>query len=446
MISEVKPDDNSSLESLSSQIPSELQKKIRVVSEIPVGAHPTGIDEIVKSLSDDTALLEYNMIQHLEDQQGFWALFAVLPRTKGIKLLHRFDLEETLAAKDQLYKIIEKVEKGLDSAQNKTQVRKVLERSRSPYEAILSKLGNLMLPESVIKELSVNGVRRLVIVPESYLFDIPWSILRVAIASDETPLIGKTGVNEGFEIVIAPSASAYVECRKKTTERSSKTKAGFSDIVLFGGNDTDSKSDFAEFINEKIKKDIFDEHYNTKHFFEKSASQKNFLKNISASRAFFFYGHAIYDSDTPLNSHLVLSDKKNGRVQDYPFSAREILNLNEDRDWSSCGLFIMASCQGQKTDYSDLWDSREIVGLNTAIFQRGISSIIGSLWKTRIASVCKFYPTFFHSYISGNSASKSLQEAQLSLQSRNDLFSHPHLWGGIYLMGDWNSCLTKSDY
>lgn len=428
-------------ESFVSRLPEDLRHAVQFVSEAPVGFHPAGVDEIVKALGAETALLEYSMTQHLGDAKGFWALFAALPGRPDVRLLHRADLEEVWGAREEFYKVVESLEHALESAAGRPAVEEALARSRPAYEAALLRLGRLLLPEEVVAELGSLGIRRLVVVPEAYLFDVPWSALRVSTGAKTVPLIGEAG-GGGFEVVVAPSASVFIQCHHRTMRRAGGLQGKRPRALLFGGPDVNVNSDFSAFVGEAIGRDILGGRFETRHFFDDSASRENLLDSMPSSDLCFFYGHASYDFDDPLESHLTISAGADGSAGRYQLTAREILSWHADKVWSSCALFVMASCEGQRTDYSRMWAAREIIGLSTAMFQCGVSGVIGSLWRIRVATVCRLYPQFFRSYASGHPASKSLRDAQLELQSRDDLFSHPHLWGGIYLMGDYDAGIS----
>jgi tetratricopeptide (TPR) repeat protein len=429
-------------ESFVSRLPEDLKHVVQFVSEAPVGFHPAGVGEVVKTLDAGTALLEYSMTQHMGDDKGFWTLFAALPGSPDIRLLHRADLEEVWGAREEFYKIVESLENALESAGDNADVEEALARSRPSYEAALLSLGRLLLPEEVVAELGALCIRRLVVVPEAYLFDVPWSALRVSAGGKTVPLIGDGG-GGGFEVVVAPSASVFVQCHQRTAKRAGDMAGKRPRALLFGGPEVNVNSDFSGFVGDVIGRDILSNRFETRHFYDDSASPESLLDNVPSSSLCFFYGHASYDFEDPLESHLTISS--GGGDGRYKLTAREILSYHANRAWSSCALFVMASCEGQRTDYTHMWEAREIIGLSTAMFQCGVSGVIGSLWRIRVATVCRLYPQFFLSYASGRPASESLREAQLGLQGRDDFYSHPHLWGGVYLMGDYGAGVANGD-
>jgi hypothetical protein len=122
-------------------------------------------------------------------------------------------------------------------------------------------------------------------------------------------------------------------------------------------------------------------------------------------------------------------------------TARELLGWSREQRFDRCSLFAMLACWGLRVDAKSDWQAREVIGLASSLFQRGVASILGSLWPATISSASVLFYHFFAEYLQGQAASTALRRAQLELRrdQKHSFQDHPYFWAPFYLMGDYKA-------
>jgi CHAT domain-containing protein len=172
--------------------------------------------------------------------------------------------------------------------------------------------------------------------------------------------------------------------------------------------------------------------------------------------------HGLADSDRPEFSGLALARVPADKDYDGILHMREVFQLELDAD-----LVVLSACQ---TGLGKNLGGEGVVGLSTAFFFAGTSSVVMSVWNVPDAPTALLMHRFYSNLKASNTKAAALREAKAWLRTltRKDLkklgqadptvaqltrgfqvttapkghrtdakpFAHPHYWAGFILTGD----------
>lgn len=124
--------------------------------------------------------------------------------------------------------------------------------------------------------------------------------------------------------------------------------------------------------------------------------------------------HASYDSFTGRLSGIALYDQ----------------DLWQDQLWEIAplpGLIVLSACSGSQ---SLVYEGDEHAGLTTTCLAAGAQTVIGSLWPIIDGDTADLMPAFYHAYLAGHGAARSLTLAQRSLGN-----AAINKWGSFLCIG-----------
>jgi CHAT domain-containing protein len=155
-----------------------------------------------------------------------------------------------------------------------------------------------------------------------------------------------------------------------------------------------------------------------------------------AFRVIQFATHGILDGNSPMYSHLVLSQAAGDTNEDGLLEAWEITNLNLNAD-----LVVLAACE---TARGRVGAGEGMIGMSWAFFVAGSPTTVASQWKVESASTTRLMVEFHRNLRSRMqnpgarmSKAKALQLASLKLLKSTE-YQHPFYWAGFVLVGDGN--------
>jgi tetratricopeptide (TPR) repeat protein len=97
------------------------------------------------------------------------------------------------------------------------------------------------------------------------------------------------------------------------------------------------------------------------------------------------------------------------------------------------GCVMLSACDSGRSGVSH---GRELLGLGRALLAAGAESLILSQWLLHDAAASRIVSEVYGNARTTRSASRALRDAQRSERSRTP---HPAAWGGLYVVGPWNS-------
>jgi hypothetical protein len=127
--------------------------------------------------------------------------------------------------------------------------------------------------------------------------------------------------------------------------------------------------------------------------------------------------HAAFDTNSPLDSHVLLSDGH--------WSARHALGGHLDAD-----LVVLSACETGR--YGALAGD-EVAGLAQAFLYAGARAVVVSLWRVSDAAAADFMRVFHEIHSSGGARAAAMQRAAEAVRAERE---HPWYWAAFALVGD----------
>jgi len=132
---------------------------------------------------------------------------------------------------------------------------------------------------------------------------------------------------------------------------------------------------------------------------QNQSGQTDTNPQLQTTNCLFFYCHGFFDSDSPLNSGLVLADG-NLTLEDI------IAHFN----LKNCRLVTMSACETGFTDFNN--NSDEYIGLPSGFMLAGSHNIIGSLWTVSALATSLLMTKFYEQLPQSNNIALALNQSQ----------------------------------
>ena len=322
------------------------------------------------------------------------------------------------------------------------------------YPKLAARLSQMILAPAVPQL----GTKRLLIVADGALLQIPFAALPDPAASSPQPLI------VAHEIVNLPSASVVAVQRREFSNRKPAPKqlALFADPVFEPDDERvktraglafppkHERSDFERAIREvglagersRIQRLPFSrEEANSIFRFTKredSLEDLDFAANknaatgpeISRYRMVHFATHVLLNNDHPELSGIVLSlvDQQGHDVDGF-LRLNEVYNLTLPAD-----LVVLSACQ---TGLGKQIKGEGLIGLTRGFLYAGAARVVASLWKVDDEATAELMRRFYGKLLEeGRPVPAALRQAQIEMSGQKRWTSAYH-WAGFEMQGEW---------
>ncbi len=405
---------------------------------------PLNLTQIQQQLDKDTVLLQYS----LGKKRSY--LWTVTPNSLDSYELPKREEIETAAAKFK--ELLKKCEKSPINCQDLSAAQKAKDYQEITQAATqLSKL--VFAPVS-----NKLGKKRLVIVADGALLEIPFAALSEPNQTDYQPLL----VNR--EIVNLPSVSAIAIHRNELKQRQTapKTLAVLADAVF--SNDDERVTgkppalapelDLRDSMLRKAAKNYnragwerlegtrteaeailklmpssetlqafdFDANYNW--VTDKQLKQYRFIHLAT---------HGFANPDNPELSGILLSavDKQHKPYQRVNLLLGDIFNL----DWGA-DLVVLSACE---TGLGKGVPGEGLIGLTRGLMYAGAEHAVISLWQVDDKATSKLIPQMYQAILDKKaSPTTALRQAQLQMWQQKE-WRNPYYWAAFTSQGEWNN-------
>ena len=286
-------------------------------------------------------------------------------------------------------------------------------------------------------EALLEGKKRLVIVPDASLWELPFQALQT---SDQHFLI------EDYEVSYAPSLAVLVETIRARGKRANE--AGAATLLAFGNPALGQPSDirpgsrqgaemFRPLPETETEVKALAQLYGSqtsKVYVGAAAREEQFKSEAGRFRILHLATHGILDDASPMYSQLVLSQSGKSAAEDGLLEAWEIMQLDLRAD-----LVVLSACE---TARGRVGGGEGALGLAWALFVAGSPATVASQWKVDSASTSELMLEF-HRHLKASreragprlTTAGALREAARKLL-RNTPHRHPFYWAGFVLIGD----------
>ena len=314
--------------------------------------------------------------------------------------------------------------------------------SRTRYPDVEKNAGKKILNEIKFPfdVLEKNHIKKIVIIPDGFLYFLPFETLIIEKGARNEMLIDK------FQISYAPSSSVLYEMWQRRNESAKKHGLlGIGNPLI--SEKANSRSNILEsFPEEKIANNrylinsipytkneirfaasLFP--INKRVLFEGIDANERNIKNLSIKnfQIIHFACHGILDGNIPLRSALILS--KVSRDED------DLLQVSEIFDSKlAANLVILSACQ---TGKGNLELGEGVMGLPRAFFFNGSSSVLSTLWRISDKPAALFMKKYYEFLYDGFSKAGALRKTKLYM--RQTKYRDPYYWAGFVLLGEGES-------
>jgi CHAT domain-containing protein len=158
---------------------------------------------------------------------------------------------------------------------------------------------------------------------------------------------------------------------------------------------------------------------------DRQATRANFLRALRQATVVHFAGHAIFASDEPLSSKLILTPGQ-GSSLGSTISARELAKM----DLHHVGLFILSACD---TGARGAGRRDGFPGFVDALLGAGVSSVVATQWRMPDQQSRLFFVEFHRIILAGKPADEALRLAQVEAIHGGQSTG---FWAALEILGD----------
>lgn len=284
---------------------------------------------------------------------------------------------------------------------------------------------------------AISGMRRLILVPDGILFDLPFELL---LASDP-PSEGDWGAYDWltgtYETVYFPSASIFLELQ------SAGCSGAFDIELLAVGNPDFSTLDAptapAALPYTQTEVEAIGAFLDAKQrmiLTGREANETGVKRQIQAAsqRVLHLATHGYADPAEPVSSSILLS-RDNGSADDGYLHTLEIISLP-----LTSNLVVLSACESARGQLSR---GEGVIGLSRAFFAAGSKGVVASLWSVSDKSTAALMNHFYQRMFEKNKPARTaLREARLSLM-KEKAYAHPFYWSPFVIIGSFDTPWSK---
>jgi CHAT domain-containing protein len=355
-----------------------------------------------KNLPNNEAILDYMITAD--------TLYAFVLTRSALQLRRLPVNKQQLQAKVDRYISYLKDDQPLWVANNERHFRELflkgIQLSNELYQVIFEKIAP-----------ALKDVNRLFIIPDEFLYAVPFNTLALKNAIDTRFLI------ESKTILVLPGTWMLA---RQMDGKTARKEGGFLVSI-------DPSLPGAEKIEKRLRMK-FGNRFDARAQWEDKQSFKKHLATGDHT-TYLFYAHAEANWDEPRESYIELpinSPTDNDRL-----SYQDIDSL----DWRKAKLVILAGCE---TSGNRIYLGAGLAGLQRAFLAAGANQVLATYWKVDATQVADQIPRFLEAWNQHHDALLALQSMQKMAiaELKNDpFFKFPHLqlWGAYNLTGDKSS-------
>ncbi|MEM7333655.1 MAG: CHAT domain-containing protein [Chloroflexota bacterium] len=280
-------------------------------------------------------------------------------------------------------------------------------QSRNATQARLAHLWQLLIAPL---ESRLASKSRLLISPHQTLFQIPFPGLFNQ--ARERYLI------DDWTLQIVPSMTVLSLCQNQI-------RTNHSSLIVGYPAKPDSPN-YLPFVEKEVLAlgQVLDQ---TSILLGEEATRENVLQQMQGKALVHLSGHAIYNSDFPLESGMPLANNRWLRASDLYLQFGTL----------SGALVVLSGCETGRGHLS----GAEVIGLNSAFLYAGASGVVSGLWKVDDAATALLMKEFYFHLSRGEDTAVALQKAQKFLNT-HETFSAPYYWASFNLTGDRSHAIS----
>ncbi len=295
----------------------------------------------------------------------------------------------------------------------------------------------------------IRSYDRLLIIPDDYLFYVPFeTLVSEKFDAYEPDFTKYEYLIRDYVISYHYSASIWLNNKLEAD----KKYFGKKSFVGFAPEFGDESGEIANVITgdlapivpsslpslyyarEEVKtiRDLFKQHgYKATSYLSESASEENFKDNSSGFNFVHIATHGFTNDDQPEFSGLIFSgNSKEPSVkissEDGVLYSGEMYNLEMEAD-----LVVLSSCE---SGVGKLIKGEGLIAITRGFLYSGTMNIVFSLWRVSDVHTMRLMVDFYNGMLNNENKANALRDAKLKMiESRTT--AYPKMWGGFVLIG-----------
>ncbi|MDQ6948717.1 MAG: CHAT domain-containing protein [Actinomycetota bacterium] len=357
--------------------------------------------QVAKEMSNDlavgTQLLELAILPTGPGTPGSWA--ALRAQKSGISISYVADMEGCLQLVERLRELDHRIASRLgalvrrgSSLDNDREVASLL----SEWGMQIPALDALLLSN----ESAQAPPRELIIVPEAYLFDVPFAGHLLRVGERRAPALER--------LILVPSATFYLRRPPNTSV------AGHGCALFFDPLGDLRLSQHEATVSVALQR-----------FAQVSSGStgQQFLESLTTHKTVIFVGHCVGRSG---DNALIFRDGP------LPLAALEAW-LASTR--ATASTVYLLGCSTGVEDFNTDWSAREVRGFSSVLLAGGVEAVISASRPLWTPVVMHLLTSICASLGHGYDPARALVAAQRALANAGLFWSHPCFWGSTHFSG-----------
>lgn len=382
---------------------------------------PLNVETLGQHCPPNSAILFYSLMHQSGNNPGFWLASLIVPGTPpGISSV-TIPFNNIYLPQEALRELMEQSRASIAGLRLKAAAEK-LDQSGRELEQALEHLGSVLLHPEWVEGLRARDIATLFVVPEAYLFEVPWAALRVAVGEERIALGALQVSGKPLAINILPSLGALAARTPPYAERvptraftaltatTAPWRAELAPLVAFEPRVAAAVRDLATLPGLQGRQVTHER-----------ATVSDLLDALREAETMLFFGHAEMSNEGPA---LIAMDGLVGE--------REVRAAAEHAPFLTKRAILLA-CSGISS--SGPTHGAAIPGVHMALVRGGVDCVIGSAAPLFAVAALKLLESLVPLLADRMRMDHALACARRKLMA-SEYMAHPLFWGHIACFGN----------
>lgn len=336
-------------------------------------------DSVRLMIEPGEVILEYALVQNIDAYQGSWICFRVGPQRIEPKL-HRFELEATWQLVQRLKELYHScLASNFKDAASSTE-----------WHSVLQALSEMLMPPSLLPE----GTKRIVVSPESYLFDLPWNAIVIARHFQSSAMQPRSLSVPVLSVV--PSSNVLVALRRRALTVMREVHL----IEAISGAEVFRKEPFmacSHLLRDILQQSADGNHCKYLETVGAASTPAAFGKVAGEAGLLVFFGHGLVDEQTMC---LFCVDENRPARMDIEHVANVPFK-------QGCVVILLA-CWSQSHNTESQFYAREITGIGETLIRSGASAVVGFIEPVEVTCATEIGARIAKHFLAGETIDQAV--------------------------------------
>jgi hypothetical protein len=383
------------------------------------------VEKVRSHFPENCFIVIFALLQETDINSGFWFSALINVRDQSILFPRFIEFDEVFSRVTAVSDAFNEVRKNL-IGKTTGEIAEATRPFDDKIQRSLEDLGQVLFSEDVVAYLQKEGAKRLIIVPESYLFDVPFPALRVTVAQESRYLFELN--DSGPSISVSPNLTHFQPYTPKlrfdlTGKELTSLATTLSvsprwrtDVVPIFGVSKRLKQMFAgdaETGNHRCELDLLKD------------GVQDFLDSLVESKTALFFGHGEISEEE--GTVLIADDGVIGQHE---------VNAYVQTTRFKTQLLILCACSSINTNVRIERIRKDVTGVHASLLKGGVRCIVGSVVPMfPICGIVLLQELLINVAAEPSGCDEGLLRVYRTFAAHPDL-SSPLFWGHLIGFGD----------